>query len=79
MEKIEKEVDNNMKKCIENCSEDELKELLPNIPYEKIHIVYEYCHRPRHITVAKFVRIHCIGTTTLYRYIDEVKDLYNKN
>ena len=65
---------NNLK-CINNYTEDELKSLLPFVPYKKIHIVYEYYHKSRSIKVYDFANKHNISTSTLYRYLNEIKKL----
>ena len=62
-----------MKKCIQNYTFEELKEVLPNIPYEKIKIVYEFYHRSKIITADSFARQHCISRSTLYRYIKDIE------
>lgn len=68
---------NNLK-CINNYTEDELKSLLPFVPYEKIYIVYEYYHKSRSIKVYDFANKHNISTSTLYRYLNEIKKLIYK-
>lgn len=65
-----------MIKCIENYTEEELRDKLPSIPYDKIHIVYKYLHKPRTITADSFARQHCLSVSTLYRYIKDVKDMF---
>lgn len=79
LKKIGKKWEYMVAKCINNYTEEELKQMLPQIPYEKIHIVYEYYHKPRNMNVYNFAKKHCIGTTTLYRYIHEIKLILNKS
>lgn len=66
-------------KCINNYTEQELKDLLPFIPYEKIHIVYEFYHKPRTMNAYSFSTKHNISVSTLYRYINEIKELLDKS
>ncbi len=66
-----------MKKCIENYSEDELKNLLPHIPYETVEIVYGYMHRGR-MPVERYCEKQSISKSTLYRYIRIVETELNK-
>lgn len=61
-----------MKKCLENYSEEELKDLLPQISYEIINIVYGYLHRGR-MPVERYCEKQSISKSTLYRYILIVK------
>ena len=67
-----------MEKCLENYTLEELKELLPQIPYYKIEIVYEYWHKPRGINAEIFSLKHNISTSTLYRYIKDIKKTIEK-
>ena len=62
-----------MSKCIQNYTEDELRELLPNIPYDRIHIVYEYYHKSKLITAENFANKYFISKSTLFRYVKEIK------
>lgn len=66
-----------MTKCIENATEEELKELLPDIPYEIVEIVYGYYHRGRMSVTAYTIKCS-ISSSTLYRYIKVVKTAYDK-
>ena len=66
-----------MKKCLENYSEEELKDLLPQISYEIINIVYGYLHRGR-TTVDYYCNKRCISKSTLYRYISFVDKALDK-
>ena len=62
-------------KCIQNYTEEELKEMFPQFPYEKIHICYCYYHRSRTLTVQAFASKFNISTSTLYRYLKEFDKL----
>ena len=63
-----------MNKCFENYSLEELKELLPQIPYYKIEITYGYIHKPRNVKAEIFAINNNISVATLFRYIKETKD-----
>lgn len=65
-----------MSKCIENYTLDELKNIMPNVPYDKIEIFYEYTHRKKNITAPIFANNHCISVATLHRYVRIVKKCF---
>ena len=66
------------KKLLENCEEQELYNLLPNIKHSTIHIVYEYLHRPRGLDVDNFAYKYGYSASTIYKYLKRVRDEYNK-
>ena len=63
-------------KCLENLTELELQARLPDIPYEIIHIVYGYLHKPKTLTASGYAMKCHIGEATLYRYVKRVKTEY---
>lgn len=63
-------------KCLENLTELELQARLPEIPYEIIHIVYGYLHKPKTLTASGYAMKCHIGEATLYRYLKRVKTEY---
>jgi len=65
-----------MGKCFQNYTLEELKNLLPQIPYYKIEIVYEYWHKSRNTNAEIFAINHNISIATLYRYIKEIKQAF---
>lgn len=62
-----------MNKCLDNYTLNELKELLPHIPYYKIEICYDYCKNKRKVKVDNYARSKGISIATLYRYIRDIK------
>lgn len=67
-----------MNKCYENYTLEELKELLPQIPYYKIEIAYDYWHKPRSINSEIFAVNHNISIATLYRCLKDIKKTIKK-
>ena len=66
-------------KLIDNCSLQELKELLcESVPYDIIELVYNYLHRNKIYTVQQFADCNNISTTSLYRKVKNIKSLYEK-
>ena len=63
-------------KALENLTENELYEALPNIPYEILQIVYKYIHRPKTISATAFAMRNYISEATLFRYLKKVKTAY---
>ena len=63
-------------KCLENLTELELQARLPNIPYEIIHIVYGYIHKPKSLNASGYAMKCHIGEATLYRYLKRVRTEY---
>ncbi len=62
------------KKCIENYTEEELIQMLPNISSYIVHIVYSYLHKPRSETAYGFARRNNISESLVYKYLKQVKD-----
>ena len=60
-------------KNIVNYTEKELQEKYEHVPYDKLHICYEYFHKSRLLSVDAFCRQHYIGKSTLYRYLNLLK------
>ena len=65
-------------KCLENFTEDELIELMPNIRKDVIHIIYGYLHRKDKINAEIYAIQNNIGVATLYRYLKLVRESYEK-
>ena len=63
-------------KCLENLSELELQAHLPNIPYDVIHIVYGYLHKPKTLNATGYAMKCHVSEATLYRYLKKVKTEY---
>lgn len=63
-------------KCIENLTENELQERLPKIPYDVVHIVYGYLHKPKTLNATGYALKCNISEATLYRYLKKVKESY---
>lgn len=63
-------------KCIENLSEIELQSRLPDIPYDIIHIVHGYIHKPKNLNASGYAMRCHISEATLYRYLKRVKTEY---
>lgn len=63
-------------KALENLTEDEMIELMPNIKYEIIHMVYGYLHRPKTLSASGYAYRNNISDATLYRYLKQIKDKY---
>ena len=62
-----------MNKCCENYTLEELKILLPHIPYYKIEIAYKYWHRSKNTNAEIFAINNNISAATLYRYVKDIK------
>ena len=65
-------------KCLENFNENEMKETFISIPNYKVEICYKYLHKERYIKAETFASNNCISVATLYRYVREVREAYNK-
>lgn len=65
-------------KCLENLTEDELIQLMPNIRKDVIHIVYGYLHRKDKMNAEIYAIQNNIGVATLYRYLKLVRNTYEK-
>lgn len=63
-------------KALENLSEVEMCEALPNVSYDIIKIVYKYLHRPKTISATAFAMRNYISEATLFRYLKKVKTAY---
>ena len=67
-------------KFIENCTLEELKALLENYTsYYKIEIAYGFFHRDKTYVVQHYANSKAISVSTLYRYVNEIKLLYNEH
>lgn len=63
-------------KCVNNLTEEEMIKLMPSIPYDVIHIVYGYLHKPNTISASGYAYRNNISEATLYRYVKRVKTKY---
>lgn len=65
-------------KCIENLTESELQDNVPTVPYDIVHIVYGYLHKPKTLNATGYALKCNISEATLYRYLKKVKEEYEK-
>ena len=63
-------------KAIENLTEDEMINLMPDIKYDILHITYDYLHKPKSVSAINFAYKNSISEATLYRYVKQVKNKY---
>ena len=70
--------DDNQTKLIENCSLEELYDILLNVGRNKIDLAYDYIHKDNFTTAYSFATNHNISESYLYKIIKEIKEAYNK-
>jgi len=66
-------------KNISNYTLNEIKELLIDIPYDIVEIVYGYYHRNKTRTVEAYARSVGISVATLYRYKNLVENSFRRH
>ena len=76
LETYKKKLEKFEHKVLENLTEDEMCETLPHIPYEVLHIVYGYLHKPKTISSTAYAMKHYVSEATLFRYLKRVRTAY---
>ena len=65
-------------KPLETLTIEEMKKLMPKAKYDRLEIVYDFLHKPKELRLDIFLDNHYISKATLYRYLSEIKELYEE-
>lgn len=61
---------------LENLGLQEICELLPNLKYSTIKLVYDYLHRDTEMTAIEFADNNNVSEQLIYKYLKQVKTAY---
>ena len=74
----EKKIKEFNSKPLETLTIEEMKKLMPNVRYDRLEIVYQFIHKPKDMRMDIFLDKNFISKATLYRYVNEVQEEYEK-